>query len=81
MPCAARCCPSVLKFAPVQSIFRTKFCPGLGLFPISLREKNALCSPGDAPILGYCVLKFALVQSISEQNFAPVLGYLYVFER
>ena len=36
----------VLKFAPVQSIFRTKFCPGLGLFLISSREKNALCSPG-----------------------------------
>ena len=28
----------VLKFATVQSIFRTKFCPGLGLF---LEVKNA----------------------------------------
>ena len=52
----------MLKFAQVQSIFRTKFCPGLGLFLISLREKNALCSLGAAPVLGYFVLKFASVQ-------------------
>ena len=44
-------------FTLVQLIFTTKFCPGLGLFLISLREKNALCSPGAAP--GYFVLKFA----------------------
>ena len=65
----------------VQSIFRTKFCPGLGLFLISLREKNAPCSPGPAPVLSYFVLKFDPVENMSWsnlflENFAPVLGYL-----
>ena len=76
----------VLKFAPVLSISRTKFCPSLGLFLISLRKKNVLCSPGASPVLGYFVLKFALDQNMLlsslflELNFSLDLGYFYVFE-
>ena len=68
----------MLKFAPVQSIFTTKFCPGLGLFLISLREKNALCSPGAVPVLGYFVQKFAPVQSIFRAKFCPGLGLFFL---
>ena len=39
----------VLKLAPVQSIFRTKFCPGLGLFFIFCEVKNVPFSPGPRP--------------------------------
>ena len=42
----------VLKLAPVQSIFRTKFCPALGLFFSSLRGEQCPVQPRSWPGLG-----------------------------
>ena len=46
----------VLNFAPVQSIFRTRFCSGLGLFFIFLRGEKCPVQPCPAPVQDRCIV-------------------------
>ena len=74
-------CYFVLKFAPIQSIFKTKFCPILGLFLFLCEVKNILHRSSPALVLGYFVLKFVPVQYIFRAKLCPSLGLFFIFLR
>ena len=64
----------VLKFAPVQSIFRTKFCSGLGLFFMFLRGKKCPVQPCPAPVQDRGIVTLLAFLALKVQGWISDMG-------